>query len=314
MIRIAFIGAAFLGLLGGMDNCGNTKAEDERLAKIQADLDDLKRKVDGVKPDGPPTAGQKTTVVMPVPSFEMVYVPPGTFQMGSELTEKGRNEDETLHEVTLTKGFWMATTAVTQALHVAVTGEPNIWRSDPPEEKHRFYSTSPCANCAASMNIWTRAIEFCNALSVHTGLKPAYTMNGAEWEWDQSANGYRLPTEAEWEYAARAGERHVYAGSNDVSKVATTRTSNIMPVGQMQPNAWGLYDMSGRFGEWVWDRYGPYPPGEVTDPTGATGGDLRVHRGFNQAKGVRVAIRSKAQANEKWMVSDFTVRLVRNAE
>jgi len=130
---------------------------------------------------------------------------------------------------------------------------------------------------------WYDAVKFCNALSLKEGLLPAYKIDGTKVEWDKTANGYRLPTEAEWEYAARGGtlgaitdsplSKAPYAGSDNsaasVGWYETNSSKTTKPVAQKAPNALGLYDMSGNVWEWCWDWYGAYPKDEVLNPDGA---------------------------------------------
>jgi formylglycine-generating enzyme required for sulfatase activity len=132
---------------------------------------------------------------------------------------------------------------------------------------------------------WYEAVEYCNKLSDSQGLDPAYTIGSGSTPsvtCDFTKNGYRLPTEAEWEYAARGGQTYTYSGSNSINNVAwhgdnsngTTHT-----VGGKAPNGYGLYDMNGNVWEWCWDRYGTYSTTQLNNPTGPTSGSNRVNRG-----------------------------------
>jgi len=136
---------------------------------------------------------------------------------------------------------------------------------------------------------WYDAVNFCNALSRKEGLTPAYTVNRKDVTWNQSANGYRLPTEAEWEYACRAGTTTEYSSKGLIENFGWYNYNSGKrkhPVGQKQPNPWGLYDMLGNVYEWCWDWYGDYPGGAQTDPTGASSGSYRVYRGGMWYSGV----------------------------
>jgi sulfatase modifying factor 1 len=138
------------------------------------------------------------------------------------------------------------------------------------------------ADCPVEHVSWCDAVVFANKLSSLEGLTPAYgnVSNCDAVTWNRSANGYRLPTEAEWEYAARAGTRTPYAGGelDAVGWYAGNSGNTTHPVAQKLANAEGLYDMSGNVWEWTWDVYGAYG-GLVTDPTGASAGPGRVRRG-----------------------------------
>ena len=200
---------------------------------------------------------------------DMVVIPKGEFTMGALENDEDADDDERpRHKVTLTRDFLMGKYVVTQALWESVMG------SNPSEFQG--------ANRPVEKVSWFDVVAFCNKLSKREGLEPAYTINGKNVKCNWSAKGYRLPTEAEWEYSARSGQRFKYAGSNNVDEVAwyyDNSRRKTHPVGLKKPNGFGLYDMSGNVGEWVWDRFGAYSSGSQTDSTGPDSGRYRVYRG-----------------------------------
>ncbi len=130
---------------------------------------------------------------------------------------------------------------------------------------------------------WYGAVAFCNFLSLKEGREPVYNLD--DWTWNLEKNGYRLPTEAEWEFAAAGGnnsEKFEYAGSSNADKIGWYRDNSngsSSPVGKKDPNSLGLYDMSGNVWEWCWDWYGPYPSEPVVDPQGPVVGEQSILRG-----------------------------------
>jgi len=187
-------------------------------------------------------------------TMKLVRIRPGKFMMGSPDSEQGRRDDEgPQHEVTISKPFCLGATEVTQSQYEAAMG------TNPSEFKGPM---NPVDNVT-----WNEAAEFCRKLSEKTGMK------------------VRLPTEAEWEYACRAGARTMFFFGDDPSALGdyawygdnSKRTTHL--VGQKKPNAWGLYDMNGNDWEWCADWYGAYPKGPVTAPSGPASGDRRVFRG-----------------------------------
>ncbi len=199
-------------------------------------------------------------------TFELVHCPPGTFSMGSQ----------TQHEVTLTRGFALGVFPVTQALWEAVA-------EDNPSDNTRGYHAPRRPVERVS---WFDAVWFCNALSAQLGLTAAYTIGEGdkpEVTCDFTANGFRLPTESEWEYAAQSGgDAFEYAGSDDLDEVGWSLENSdnqTQPVGGKAATRWGLHDLSGNVWEWCWDRFGDYPTEATTDPVGADEGPDRVFRG-----------------------------------
>ena len=223
----------------------------------------------------PCTHGEIVPVTVGSATWETVCVHGGSFMMGSE--KSGTDEDERpVHEVILTRDVLLGRTEITQGLWEAVA--PG---TDPSncEAQRCVGDDRPVQN----LN-WNQAIDFANALSVAEGLTPAYEWIGNDWpEWDETADGWRLPTESEWEYAARAGEAFRYSGSDDWEDVGYCdewSDDGPLPVGFRAPNAWGFLDMSGNVQEWVWDTRDDYPVGPATDPTGgAPTESFRIARG-----------------------------------
>ncbi len=213
---------------------------------------------------------------------KMKWIPAGTFQMGSTAaTDPDRYDDETLHTVTLTKGYWMMETEVTQEMYYAVMG----WG------RGTAYFRDPKNPMEGVM--WRDAYDFCREIVKNSLVTTFFDLSGFE---------FRLPTEAEWEFACRAGTTTaVYVDYGDRNRELDAiawwdlnSTNGTRNVRQKLPNARGLYDMIGNVGEWCWDWYDDYPTGSVTDPTGPSSGYFRVNRGgswLGDAGGSRSALR-----------------------
>jgi formylglycine-generating enzyme required for sulfatase activity len=185
--------------------------------------------------------------------------------MGSPSSEEGRLSNEVQHRVSVS-GFFLAKYEVTQKEYAA------LMRTNP----GRFKGD----NNPVEQITWFDAVRYCNERSRREGLTPAYTINGTNVTWNRSANGYRLPTEAEWEYACRAGN----SGPFSVSRANFNRNlrkpgSATNPVGSIEANPWGLHDMQGNVWEWCWDWFAAYGAGNQTDPAGPRSGTLRAVRG-----------------------------------
>jgi formylglycine-generating enzyme len=178
------------------------------------------------------------------------WIAPGIFVMGSPLSETVRDGDETQHQVTVSKGFWLAESCCTQAFWTALMGSnPSAFQGD--QLPVETVSWNDCQQFLAKLNAQVAGL------------------------------GARLPTEAEWEFACRAGTTTAYAG-NGLDAMgwwqlnAHERTHEVKG---KQPNAWGLYDMHGNVWEWCSDYYGEYPAGPVMDPIGQPFGTMHVARG-----------------------------------
>ena len=195
-------------------------------------------------------------------SMKFVWIPPGSFVMGSPKQEKERFEDETQHKVTLTKGFYMGVYTVTQEQWKLVMGNnPSHFKGE--------------KNLPVDMVSWNDCQEFIKKLR------------------EKDKKLYRLPTEAEWEYACRAGTITPFHFGETISTDQANYDGNFIygtgkkgmcrekttPVGGFPANAWGLYDMHGNVWQWCQDWYSDYPQKDVVDPQGAEKGDFRVLRG-----------------------------------
>jgi formylglycine-generating enzyme required for sulfatase activity len=226
---------------------------------------------------GSASAGDGRPVVTKA-GIEMVSLPGGEFTMG---TSDGNDDEAPPHQVAVSP-FLIDKYEVTHEMFAAVQlPDPSHWQEDPrgPVERVR----------------WREAKAYCNERSRLEGLTPCYNEKTPEWNCDDSANGYRLPTEAEWEYAARAGSRAPFDfGSPDKLRqfawYADNSDRKTHPVGQKRPNAWGLYDMDGNVSEWCEDVYDPnyYKTSPHLDPKGPPdpGKDVkRVMRGGNWKSG-----------------------------
>lgn len=230
-----------------------------------------------------------------------VLINGGTFTMGctSEQGDDCGSDESPTHEVTLTRDFYIMESEVTQGLYEAVMG------NNPSGLQGR---DRPVENV-----IWYDAVEFANALSALQGLEECYSIEGEDVEWsNMDCIGWRLPTEAEWEYSARGGESYRYAGSDNVDEVAWYYDNSgykTQDVCGKNRNGYGLCDMSGNVWEWVWDWHGDYSASPTEDPQGPTSGSARVLRGGswkNNAWGVRVSNRITYSWND-----DLGFRLAR---
>ena len=217
----------------------------------------------------------------PFVPISMILIPSGTFKMGDISGRGVENDEYPPHDVTITRPFLMSRTEVTQAQWESVMGyNPSTFKAD---------------SLPVEMVSWVDAVTYCNRRSRIEGLDTCYRQNGSVYTCDFNANGYRLPTEAEWEYACRGGtQTDFHTGDMANSKClpldsaldragwycGNNNTGSSLVAGK-EPNAFGLYDMHGNVWEWCWDWYLPsrYPSTPQTDPTGPSSGSRRITRG-----------------------------------
>lgn len=212
-----------------------------------------------VIPSSPADVGSTSTMTF-------VKIKAGTFMMGSPDSEADRSDNERQHQVTLTKGFDLQTTNVTQLQWVSVMGSnpSNFQKSEHcPGEFTSLGNISMCPNNPVEQVSWGDAKAFIEKLNAKG-----------------DGHRYRLPTEAEWEYAARSGTIGSYAGDLDAMAWYNQNSGGIPhPVATKKANAWGVYDMYGSVWEWTADWYDSYSPSQATDPVGPAAGSDRVVRG-----------------------------------
>jgi formylglycine-generating enzyme required for sulfatase activity len=255
--------------------------------------------------------------------------------MGSSDDEPARDGDEARHWVNISKPFLLGVTEVTQGQWKKVMGN------------NPSYFSNCGDDCPVEQVSWEEVVDFCNRLSDLEGLSRCYSGKGSATQWDRLCAGYRLPTEAEWEYAARAGSQTTlhtgpltirgerngpeldpiawYGGNSGVSylggvdcsgwqdKQYPSTNCGTHPVARKQGNGWGLYDMLGNVWEWTWDWNDTYPTVPVTDPTGPNEGSYRAYRGgswFNFARHCRTAHRLDGIPDRPY--NDLGFRLARS--
>ncbi len=260
--------------------------------------DALDNDCDGLTDEGPACpVGRRT-----------VRVEPGEFEMGSPPDEPGRQADEARHTVTLTHPMLVRITEVTQAEWLQVMGG------------------NPSARQGADLPVeqvtWLDAVRFANALSRADGLQQCYTIegDGADWPDGYDCEGWRLPSEAEWEYLARGGTDGIRWTAADMIELIRAAWFNdnsgaqTQPVGTRLPNAFGLHDVLGNVNEWVFEYYGPYPDGAVIDPVGPeAGADRNIRGGAYISRAPLLRSANRAATPPRTAADDIGLRVLRTA-
>ncbi|MCX7908523.1 MAG: SUMF1/EgtB/PvdO family nonheme iron enzyme [Ignavibacteria bacterium] len=250
---------------------------------------------------GKDTSNKLTLNYLPYPKIDLVKIPSGVFLMGSKT---GLGYEQPVHEVHLTQSFYISKYEITQ----------KQWLTIMDSNPSQFVGEK-----LPVMNVdWVETLIFCNRLSKLMNLDTCYIFGGEAVYFDTNANGFRLPTEAEWEYACRAGSVGDFAGTGNPLEMGWFDVNSGMkphPVGEKYPNSWGIYDMHGNAWEWCWDWFDPfyYEKSPRVNPRGPYTGKNRVVRGGCWQKGTTFGRSSSRQFPED-QKTNFGFRVVRNAQ
>jgi len=282
-------------------NLADAQAKLKELQKLVGDEDARYKEMAGLLHAASESAVSRQPDMEPVPGLKMKWLPPGTFRMGSPIGERGRTMSEKVHQVTISRGFWIGVYEVTQGQWKAVM------KSNPSHFKSG--DDYPVENVS-----WNDVKQFCERLNETASVpRPAGYV-------------FDLPTEAQWEYASRAGTDTALNSGKDLSDEKFNcenlnevgwydykhENSSTHPVGKKRPNAWGLYDMHGNVCEWCRDWWGVYL-GDAIDPKGPKTGSMRGARGGswgNSAQICRSAYRSNRLPDQRTFFLGFRLALV----
>ena len=243
-------------------------------------------------------AGEQMTLKIADVDYTFVWCPAGEFVMGSPASEEGRYSAEVPHKVKLSKGFWLLESEVTQRMWQSVMGTSIRQEC---EKAGGHWVTAAGPEFPMFYIDWDGAKSFCDRLSELAGCE------------------ITLPTEAQWEYACRAGTKTPYAAENlgEVAWYAENSEYKTHEVKTKKPNAWGLYDMHGNVYEWCLDRYSDLGAAESADPLAAEGGVTNVYRGGcwdSLARNCRSAFRMKYPATTRLDYTGLRILLVPGTE
>lgn len=233
-----------------------------------------------------------------IPNFDIILIKAGKFTMGSP---NGNTNERPTNEITITKDFYISKTEITQKLYRIIIGINNSSLIDD--------------NLPVNNVTWLDAIKFCNRLSTLQNLDSCYRISGDNVLWDTNANGWRLPTEAEWEYACRANTKEDFYSPNinDICWYSDNSGYKMHPVATKLPNNFGIYDMSGNLWEWCYDFFSDdyYNNIPKIDPKGPNKGSRRIVRGgaFDQPLSY---LRSSNRTFPANLNGNVGIRIVRN--
>ena len=297
------------------------RERDERFSSMEQFCDALAEAASSAEASEPGALASPRATSLAVDGIPLVEIPAGSLVMGSAEVmgaahdEDADESDETPAHRVYVSAFRCMVYTVPRGLYADVMGQdPGRPETASPE--------LPVNNVS-----WFDAVQFCNALSERDGLQLCYRFDGRDVVWNIDADGYRLPTEAEWEYACRAGTETCWSFGNDESQLGeyawfdNNSNQRPHPVGRKKPNAWGLHDMHGNVWEWCWDWYARYPDrpsGQIDrDPMGPPGSaaNIKIVRGGSFAYGawfLRCALRGRFEPDDRGM--DIGFRCVRRSQ